>query len=87
MAGYKKTREPLLTNGSLLGGGYLRRPMSLTIVVVTLRALCQEWERGVTLTLCPGNKKTRGDIIADITSLRGRLPTLPLSQYHRRGEA
>ena len=34
-----------------------------------------------------GNKKTRGDIIADITSLRGRLPTLPLSQYHRRGEA
>ena len=33
------------------------------------------------------NKKTRGDIIADITSLRGRLPTLPLSQYHRRGEA
>ena len=32
-------------------------------------------------------KKTRGNIIADITSLRGRLPTLPLSQYHRRGEA
>ena len=28
----------------LLGGGYLRRPMSLTIGVVTLRALCQEWE-------------------------------------------
>ena len=32
-------------------------------------------------------KKTRGNIIADIVSLRGRLPTLPLSQYHRRGEA
>ena len=29
---------------SLLGGGYLRLPMSLTIVVVTLRALCQEWD-------------------------------------------
>ena len=34
-----------MTIDSLLGGGYLRRPMSLTIVVVTLRALCQEWER------------------------------------------
>ena len=29
---------------SLLGGGYLRLPMSLTIVVVTLRALFQERE-------------------------------------------
>ena len=41
-SGYKKTREPLLTNDSLLGGGYLRLPASLTIVVVTLKALCQE---------------------------------------------
>ena len=40
--GQQKTREPLLTNDSLLGGGYLRLPASLTIVVVTLRALCQE---------------------------------------------
>ena len=29
----------------LLGGGYLRRPASLTIGVGTLRALCQEWNR------------------------------------------
>ncbi len=28
----------------LLGGGYLRLPMSQTIGVVRLRALCQEWE-------------------------------------------
>ena len=41
----KKTREPTLTIDSLLGGGYLRLPMSLTIVVVTLRALCQEREK------------------------------------------
>ena len=33
-----------MTIDSLLGGGYLRRPMSLTVVVVTLRALCQEWD-------------------------------------------
>jgi len=33
-----------LTSDSLLGGSYLRLPMSLTIGVVTLRALCQEWE-------------------------------------------
>ena len=33
-----------MTNDSLLGGGYLRLPASLTIVVVTLRALCQERE-------------------------------------------
>ena len=29
----------------LLGGGYLRRPASQTIGVVTLRALCQEREQ------------------------------------------
>ena len=34
----------------LLGGGYLRLPMSLTIAVVGLRALCQE-ERGGALAL------------------------------------
>ena len=33
-----------MTIGSLLGGGYLRLPASLTIVVVTLRALFQERE-------------------------------------------
>ena len=32
-------------NDSLLGGGYLRLPMSPAIGVVTLRALCQEWDR------------------------------------------
>ena len=76
-----------MTIDSLLGGGYLRLPMSLTISVVTLRALCQERDE---VGLSRGdryNKKTRGNIIADITSLKGRLPTLPLSQYHRRGEA
>ena len=31
-----------LLSDSLLGGGYLRLPMSLTIRVVRLRALCQE---------------------------------------------
>ena len=44
LSGNKKTREPTLTIDSLLGGGYLRLPASLTIVVVTLRALCQERE-------------------------------------------
>ena len=34
-----------MTIDSLLGGGYLRLPASLTIAVVTLRALCQERER------------------------------------------
>ena len=38
----KKTREPILTDDSLLGGGYLRLPVSLTGGVVTLRALCLE---------------------------------------------
>ena len=33
-----------MTIDSLLGGGYLRLPASLTIVVVTLRALFQERE-------------------------------------------
>ena len=40
--GQQKTREPTLTIDSLLRGGYLRLPASLTIVVVTLRALFQE---------------------------------------------
>ena len=42
---HKKTREPTLTIDSLLGGGYLRLPASLTVGVVTLRALCQEREQ------------------------------------------
>ena len=41
---YKKNEGANLAIDSLLGGGYLRLPMSLTIVVVTLRALCQEWK-------------------------------------------
>ena len=40
-----------MLSDSLLGGGYLRLPMSLTIVVVTLRALCQERDDGGTLSL------------------------------------
>ena len=54
----------------LIGGGYLRRPMSLTIGVVTLRALCQEREREVTLTLCPATKK-RGSRCFNSDSLLG----------------
>ena len=78
-----------MTIDSLLGGGYLRLPASQTGAVVTLRALCREGKTGREPHAVSGNsiQKTRGDIIADITSLRGRLPTLPLSQYHRRGEA
>ena len=34
-----------LLSDSLLGGGYLRLPASLTIGMVTLRALCQEGEQ------------------------------------------
>ena len=33
-----------MLSDSLLRGGYLRLPMLLTIGVVTLRALCQEWD-------------------------------------------
>ena len=40
----KKREATSLLTSPLLGGGYLRHPMSLTIGVVTLRALCQEWE-------------------------------------------
>jgi hypothetical protein len=40
----KKREATSLLTLPLLGGGYLRRPMSLTIAVVTLRALCQDWE-------------------------------------------
>ena len=76
-----------MLSDSLLRGGYLRLPMSLTVGVVTLRALCQEGEEVGSSRGGRYNKKTRGNIIADIASLKGRLPTLPLSQYHRRGEA
>ena len=75
---------------SLLGGGYLRLPMSLTIVMVTLRALCQEREEAGPSRYGhrrQDTKKREATLLTSITSLRGRLPTLPLSQYHRRGEA
>ena len=43
--GYNKKREATsLLTLPLLRGGYLRRPMPLTIGVGTLRALCQESE-------------------------------------------
>ena len=50
-----------LLSDSLLGGGYLRLPMSLTIRVVTLRALCQEREETGSSRGWPhaGYKKTR----------------------------
>ena len=44
MTGTKNEGANSLMSDSLLGGGYLRLPMSLTIDVVTLRALCQERE-------------------------------------------
>ena len=47
-----------MTIDSLLGGGYLRLPALLTIGVVTLRALCQEWEEWDPHAMT-GNKKTR----------------------------
>ena len=62
----KKRGSRCFTSDSLLGGGYLRRPMSLTIVVVTLRALCQEWERGDTHELT-GNKKNEGAAVLPVT--------------------
>ena len=40
----KKRGSRCFTSDSLLGGGYLRLPASLTIAVVTLRALFQERE-------------------------------------------
>ena len=38
----KKREATSLLTSPLLGGGYLRRPMVLTVGVVTLRALCLE---------------------------------------------
>ena len=35
----------------------------------------------------PGEESHRGSWVAFGRPDRGRLPTLPLSQYHRRGEA
>ncbi len=75
-------KKDSLRNPLNLRGGYLRLPMSQTIGVVRLNCLSGMGREGGTIT--PWHKK-RG-VIAD-SSLRGRLPTLPLSQYHRRGEA
>ena len=54
----------------LLGGGYLRRPMPLTIGVGTLRALCQESEEGWDSHDRTGNKK-RGSRCFNSDSLLG----------------
>ena len=72
---------------SLRGGDYLRLHASLTIGVVTLRALCQQREEAGHSHGGQHKKKREATLLMSITSLRGRLPTLPLSQYHRRGEA
>ena len=56
----KKRGSHCQDSGSLLGGGYLRLPASLTVGVVTLRALCQEW--GQERPPRSGRKKTRGNI-------------------------
>ena len=47
----KKREATSLLTSPLLRGGYLRLPMSLTIAVVTLRALCQEWDGEGAITL------------------------------------
>ena len=44
----KKRGSRCFTSDSLLGGGYLRLPMPLTVGSGTLRALCQEREQAVT---------------------------------------
>ncbi len=44
----KKRGSRCFTSDSLLGGGYLRLPMPLTVGAGTLRALCQEREQAVT---------------------------------------
>ena len=104
----KKRERPKLLRVALLGGGYLRLPLSLAGAVVTLRALYREGQekrashygrRQHAAAIMPAFKRFGGLVwgyiqknerqhpVRDITSLRGRLPTLPLSQYHRRGEA
>ena len=65
----KKQEATSLLTSPLLGGGYLRLPASLTIVVVTLRALCQEREGGGAFTIRPV-KKTREPTLT-IDSLLG----------------
>ena len=76
-----------MTIDSLLGGGYLRLPMPLTIVVVTLRALCQEREAGGTITqqpqgrvsnLAPGNKKRGSRCFTSDSLLGGGYLRLPM---------
>ena len=47
----KKRGSRCFNSDSLLGGGYLRLPMPLTVGAGTLRALCQEREAGGNITL------------------------------------
>ena len=49
----------------LLGGGYLRLPMSLTVAVVTLRALCQEREEAGTSSRFDRQQKNEGANLDD----------------------
>ena len=57
---YKKRGSRCFASDSLLGGGYLLLPMSLTVAVVTLRALCQEREKaGSSARFDRATKKTR----------------------------
>ena len=49
--GHKKREETPLLTSPLLGGGYLRLPMPLTVGAGTLRALCQEREAGGNIAL------------------------------------
>ena len=51
LARKQKNEGANLAIDSLLRGGYLRLPMSLTIAVVTLRTLCQEWDGAEAITL------------------------------------
>ena len=49
-----------MTIDTLLRGGYLRLPMSLTVAVVTLRALCREREEAGTSSRFDRQQKKRG---------------------------
>ena len=68
-----------MTNDSLLGGGYLRLPASLTVVVVTLRALCQEREEVGLSRFARVTKKREATSLLTSPLLGGGYLRLPAS--------
>ncbi len=72
-----------MTIDSLLGGGYLRRPMSQTIGVVTLRALCQESDEGGSsrqIQVQNNKKKREATSLLTLPLLGGGYLRRPMSQ-------